>query len=46
MIMKPWYVAAVSAGVLTANTFTIEGHLSPGFCPRNPTLNIYEKYKL
>jgi len=38
--MKPWNIAAASAGVLVSNLYRAEGHMIPGFCPRYPKMSL------
>ena len=38
MIVRPWNLAAYSAGALIYNNFETEGTMTPGFCPRNPSM--------
>ena len=43
--IRPWWLATFSLSLLTANSFTISGYLSPGLCPYHIEYNrddIYE----
>jgi len=34
MLITPWTLSVLSLGVLTSSLYTLEGLMTPGFCPR------------
>ena len=43
--IRPWWLATFSLSLLTANSYEVNGYLSPGFCPYHIEANIQQIYE-